>query len=403
MSCVRGAIDFCRRGERLIFARMNQASFYHDLRLAVLGGGQLGRMLIQSAIDYNVHISVLDPSAEAPCRPYAHRFEQGSLTDYDTVYAFGKAADLITIEIENVNTEALLALQAEGKTVYPDPKTIQMIQDKRQQKQFFADHDFPTADFWLTESAEEVASHIDKLPAVQKLGRAGYDGRGVQVLREAADLSKAFDAPSLIESFVPFEKEIAVLVARNPSGEVKTFPIVEMVFHPEHNLVEYLMSPAEISESVAGEARLIAERLVGSLEYVGLMAIEMFVLPDGNVLINELAPRPHNSGHQTIKANATSQYEQHLRAILDLPLGATTQFCPAAMVNLLGAEDHRGSAQYEGMREILQMDGVYPHIYGKAETKPYRKMGHVSIVDQEVAGLKEKVQKVRNLVRVIAQ
>ncbi|MFK7925213.1 MAG: 5-(carboxyamino)imidazole ribonucleotide synthase [Bacteroidia bacterium] len=382
---------------------MNQPSFYQDLRLGIVGGGQLGRMLIQAAIDFNVHISVLDPSAEAPCRAYAHEFTQGSLTDYDTVYAFGQAVDVLTIEIENVNADALMALQKEGKTVYPDPATIKMIQDKREQKQFFVEHDLPTAPFWLTENAADLQGMADKLPAVQKLGRAGYDGRGVQVFREAADLKKAFDAPGLVESFVSFEKEIALIVARNPQGEVKTYPLVEMVFHPEHNLVEYLFAPAVVSEAVAERARLIAERLVEKLAYVGLMAIEMFVKEDGEVIINELAPRPHNSGHQTIRANATSQYEQHLRAILGLPLGDTAQLCPAAMVNLLGADGHTGKAVYEGIDHILGIEGVYPHIYGKAQTKPYRKMGHVTILDSTVKALQEKVQKVRNGVEVIAE
>lgn len=395
-------MTFVGAGIRLIFAGMNQASFYQDLRLGILGGGQLGRMLLQAGIDYNLHISVLDPSAEAPCRPYAHHFVQGSLTDYDTVYAFGKAVDVLTIEIENVNTDALLALQKEGKTVYPDPATIRMIQDKREQKQFFVKNDLPTAPFTLTQNAAEVQALVDKLPAVQKLGKAGYDGRGVQVLREAADLSKAFDAPGLVESFVPFEKEIALIVARNPQGEVRTFPLVEMVFHPEHNLVEYLMAPAQVSEEVADKARLIAERLVEKLAYVGLMAIEMFVEKEGSVIINEVAPRPHNSGHQTIKANATSQYEQHLRAILGLPLGDCAQLCPAAMVNLLGADGYTGQAIYDGIDAILAIEGVYPHIYGKAQTKPYRKMGHVTILGETHLALQEKVQKVRKSVQVIA-
>lgn len=381
---------------------MKQASFYQDLRLGIVGGGQLGRMLLQAAIDFNLHISVLDPSPEAPCRPYAHHFVEGSLTDYDTVYAFGKAVDVLTIEIENVNTDALLALQKEGKTVYPDPATIKMIQDKREQKQFFVNHDLPTAPFTLTENAGEVQAMADKLPAVQKLGRAGYDGRGVQVFREAADLKKAFDAPGLVEAFVPFEKEIALIVARNPQGEVRTYPLVEMVFHPEHNLVEYLMAPAQLAEAVADRARLIAERLVAKLEYVGLMAIEMFVKKDGEVIINELAPRPHNSGHQTIRANATSQYEQHLRAILGLPLGDCHQMCPAAMVNLLGAAGYTGQAIYDGIEDILAIDGVYPHIYGKSQTKPFRKMGHVTILGESILELQEKVQKVRKAVQVIA-
>jgi 5-(carboxyamino)imidazole ribonucleotide synthase len=380
---------------------MNQR-FYQDLRLGIVGGGQLGRMLIQAAIDLNVHIRVLDPSPEAPAKGYAHHFVQGSLTDYDTVYAFGQEADVLTIEIENVNTQALADLQKEGKTVYPDPATIRMIQDKREQKQFFAEHDLPTASFVLTENKADVQALSHLLPAVQKLGRAGYDGRGVQVLRTEADLEKAFDAPGLVERFVPFEKEIAILVARNPRGEVRSFPLVEMVFHPVHNLVEYLMAPAELTAEVVGQAEKIAQKLVEELDYVGLMAVEMFVTPEGEVLINEIAPRPHNSGHHTIRANATSQYEQHLRAILDLPLGSTRQLCPAAMVNMLGAEGHRGSAMFAGIEELLAISEAYPHIYGKAETKPFRKMGHITLLDQSIASLKEKVKRVKESISVIS-
>lgn len=377
--------------------------FYRNLRLGIVGGGQLGRMLIQAAVDYNLHIRVLDPAAEAPARAYAHHFTQGSLTDYDTVMAFGQEADVLTIEIENVNVDALEALQAAGKTVYPDPATIRMIQDKREQKQFFETHGFPTSPFRLTENQAEVAALADWLPAVQKLGKAGYDGRGVQVLRQTSDLEKAFDAPGLVERFVDFEKEIAVLVARNPQGEVVTYPLVEMVFHPEHNLVEYLMAPAALSAEIEQNARSIATRLVSQLEYVGLMAIEMFVDKQGAVLINEIAPRPHNSGHHTIRANATSQYEQHLRAILGLPLGATRQICPAAMVNLLGADGHTGTATYEGIDVLLAIPEAYPHIYGKAETKPYRKMGHVTLLDESIDGLKAKVKAVRESIKVISE
>lgn len=381
---------------------MKQA-FYSELKLGILGGGQLGRMLIQAAIDYNVHIKVLDPSAEAPCKAYAHEFVQGSLNDYDTVMAFGQRVDILSIEIENVNTDALKALQKAGKTVYPDPDTIALIQSKRNQKQYYVDHDLPTADFCLIENAEALKDHLHRLPAVQKLDRAGYDGRGVQVLKTKEDLSKALDAPSLLESFVPFEKEIALIIARNPQGEIKSFPLVEMVFHPVHNLVEYLFSPAQLSPAQVEEAEAIGKKLVTELDYVGLLAIEMFLDKEGKILINEIAPRPHNSGHQSIRANMTSQYEQHLRAILGLPLGETTLLSPAAMVNLLGADGHRGKAVYQGIEGVLEIPGAYPHIYGKAETKPFRKMGHVSILAGDIAELKEKVHTVRETLTVISE
>ncbi len=376
--------------------------FYRDTKIGVLGGGQLGRMLIQAAVDYNLHIGVMDPNPEAPCRWLAHDFVVGSLTDYDAVMAFGKDKDVLTIEIENVNADALAALQAEGKRVYPDPATIKMIQDKRSQKQFFESYKIPTAPFVLVESKADVYRHMGRLPMVQKLAKAGYDGRGVQVLRDAEQVEEAFDAPGLLEEFVPFEKEIAVIVARNLSGEVATFPVVEMVFHPVHNLVEYLFAPANISPVLATEADHIARQIVDDLKFVGLLAIEMFVTPDGKILVNEMAPRPHNSGHHTIRANATSQYEQHLRAILDLPLGATYGLSPAAMVNLLGEAGHTGPAIYEGIEQLLATPGVYPHIYGKAETKPHRKMGHVTILDADVNRLEHTVQQVKELVKVVS-
>lgn len=370
-------------------------------KLGIVGGGQLGRMLIQAALDLSLHVEVLDPSPEAPCRPYAHRFAQGSLTDYDTVYAFGRDLDQLTVEIENVNVDALEALQREGKRVYPDPATLRMIQDKRLQKQFFAEHGFPTAPFRLTDDRAAVEA-AGMLPAVQKLGKAGYDGRGVQILHSQADLTKAFDAPSVLEELVPFEKELAVLVARNTQGDTATYPVVEMVFHPEHNLVEYLFAPAEISVSESLAAQDLARKLVQRLEYVGLLAVEMFLV-EGELLINEIAPRPHNSGHHTIKACMTSQYEQHLRAILGWPLGDPEQMVPAAMVNLLGAEGHQGPAVYQGLDLAMQLGGVYPHVYGKAETRPYRKMGHVTILERDREALRQKALQVKDLIKVVSQ
>jgi 5-(carboxyamino)imidazole ribonucleotide synthase len=374
--------------------------YYKDLKVGVLGGGQLGRMLIQAAVDYNVWIECLDPSAEAPCRHYAHGFTQGSLTDYDTVYAFGKDKDLLTIEIENVNTEALEALQAEGKKVYPDPKTIRMIQDKRLQKAYYQEHEIPTSPFILIEGKEDLRNAQDRLPGVFKLAKAGYDGRGVQVLKEATAIEDAFDAPGLLEDFVDFEKEIAVIAARNPSGEIVTFPVVEMSFHPTANLVEFLFSPAEVTEAQEHRARKIANDLVEKLDFVGVLAIEMFVSRSGEILVNEIAPRPHNSGHHTIRANVTSQYEQHLRAILDLPLGATDILRPAAMVNMLGADGYKGPAIYEGLEQAMALGSVFPHIYGKAETKPFRKMGHVTLMANELDALKEKAMRVKEMIIV---
>ncbi|WP_031527590.1 5-(carboxyamino)imidazole ribonucleotide synthase [Dyadobacter crusticola] len=371
-------------------------------RIGILGGGQLGLMLLQAAVDWNLDIHVLDPDAEAPCRKIAPHFQQGSLQDYNTVYEFGKNLDIITIEIEKVNVEALEALEKEGKKVYPQPSVIRQIQDKRIQKQFYLDHNLPTAEFILTENQQDVHNYLSFLPAFHKLGKDGYDGRGVQRLTSEADLSKAFDKPGLLEKAVDFEKELAVLVARNAQGETATFPTVEMVFHPEHNLVEYLFAPAEITEEINNKAQEIAKKTAEAFQIVGLLAVELFLTKDGEVLINEVAPRPHNSGHHTIRANATSQYEQHWRAILGLPLGSTQAYGPSAMVNLLGEDGFEGPAVYEGMEKLLAKDEVFPFLYWKSITKPFRKMGHITIMDSDLGALREKVEFVKNNIRVIS-
>ena len=380
---------------------MSQRSIQAE-KLGILGGGQLGRMLIQSALDLNLNIKILDPDENAPCSKIAGEFVHGKLTDYDTVYAFGKDCDVITVEIENVNVEALQTLKQEGKRVYPQPEVIALIQDKRTQKQFYKDKNIPTADFVLTEDLEDVRKYQDFLPAVNKLGKEGYDGKGVQILRTAADIDKAFNSKGLLEKLIDFEKEIAVIVSRNEAGEINYFPAVELVFHPEANLVEYLFAPADIDDSIAEQAYAIAEKVISELGMVGLLAVEMFVTRDGQVLVNEVAPRPHNSGHQTIEANFTSQYEQHLRSILGLPLGSTEAIMPSAMVNLLGEDGYTGEARYEGLHEVMAQKGVHVHLYGKKYTKPFRKMGHVTIVDENVLMLREKVNFVKQTLKVIA-
>ena len=374
--------------------------------IGILGGGQLGLMLLQASIDWNLRVHVLDADAEAPCRHLCTQFTQGSLTDYDTVYQFGQAVDILTIEIERVNVDALEALEREGKRVFPQPSVIRIIQDKRLQKQFYRDHNLPTADFILTDTRADVAlleiQQPDFLPAFHKLGRDGYDGRGVQRIGSVADVGKAFDAPGVLEKAVDFEKELAVIVARNERGEMQTFPTVEMVFHPELNLVEYLFAPAEISETINQQAQDIARRTTEAFGIVGLLAVELFLDKQGNVLINEVAPRPHNSGHHTMRANVTSQFEQHWRAILNYPLGDTTAYQPAAMVNLLGEEGYTGPAVYEGLENLLAMPGVFPFFYGKTITKPFRKMGHVTVMDDSLEALREKVAVVQKGIRVIS-
>jgi 5-(carboxyamino)imidazole ribonucleotide synthase len=370
--------------------------------IGLLGGGQLGRMLLQAAIDLDMKVSCLDPDAEAPCHELAHVFKQGSFQDYDAVYQFGQHFDVISIEIEHVNIEALEQLEKEGKQVFPQPHLLRMIQDKRLQKQFFQDNGFPTAPFILTENQADIAQHADFLPAFHKLGKGGYDGKGVQRISSLADLSKGFNAPGLLEKAVDFEKELAVIVARNEQGQISAFPAVEMVFHPEHNLVDFLFSPASISTDIAAKAEQIAVDVIDKMGLVGVLAVEMFLTPAGEILINEVAPRPHNSGHQTIRGNATSQYEQHLRAITGLPLGSTQAKGVSGMLNLLGEDGFSGLAKYEGLNEALAISGVYPFLYGKKMTKPFRKMGHVTILGSTKEEIIEKSEQVKSLIRVIS-
>ncbi len=377
--------------------------FYRDFKLGVLGGGQLGRMLMRSCTNFNVFTKMMDPDPQAPSNGIANEFVNGSLTDFDNVYAFGKTVDLLTIEIENVNVEALEKLEAEGVKVAPQPSVIKIIQDKRLQKQFYKDHGIPTADFVLTDNAEEVAKNVDFLPAFNKLGKGGYDGGGVVRLDSEADLKVAFEAPSLLEKLVDFDKEISVIVARNADGQVRAFPAVEMVADPRYNLVDYLISPADIAPKVEKKAEEIAVQVIEAFQMEGLLAVELFVTKDGEVLVNEVAPRPHNSGHQTINGNYVSQYEQMLRAILNLPLGATDLKSPSAMVNLLGAEGYTGPVVYQGVEEALKIDGVNLFLYGKTVTKPSRKMGHITIIDEEVDKLIDKVNEVKALVKVVSE
>jgi 5-(carboxyamino)imidazole ribonucleotide synthase len=377
-------------------------AFYGDLKLGILGGGQLGRMLIQQAINYNVNIKVLDPDREAPCRKLCDEFVVGSLSDYETVYNFGKRVDMLTIEIEKVNVDALDQLEKEGVLVYPQPRVIRLIQDKGLQKQFFKENDIPTAPFQIISSPQHLKESGFAYPYIQKLRRDGYDGRGVYKVADASHLTKAFTEPSLIEELIDFEKEIAVIVARNDKGEVKTFPVVEMEFNPQVNLVEFLISPSTLPDEIQTEAETIAKKVAESLKIVGLLAVEMFLTKDGKILVNEVAPRPHNSGHQTIEGNTVSQFEQHLRAIFDQPLGDTSNLNHAVMINLLGEPGFEGPAQYQGMEQVLKCGGVYVHLYGKALTKPFRKMGHVTIVDADREKAIEKAKYVQETLKVIS-
>jgi 5-(carboxyamino)imidazole ribonucleotide synthase len=371
-----------------------------QLKIGMLGGGQLGRMLIQEATDLNLDIAVMDADPDAPCRYLCREFRKGSLTDYDAVLEFGRNRDLVTIEIENVNVEALKALEKSGTTVYPQPQVIELIQDKGSQKMFYQRNNIPTPDFFLVDNKEQIRKYGDYFPFFQKLRKGGYDGRGVVKLESADRLEQAFDAPSVLERLVDFDKELSVIVARNASGETRCFPVVECEFSPKANLVEFLFCPASVKKSVAREAEDLARLVAEKLEIVGLLAVEMFLTKDGRLLVNEIAPRPHNSGHHTIEANTVSQFGQHLRAILNLPLGDTSIVKAGVMINLLGEPGYEGIADYEGLEDVLKFGGVYVHLYGKAGTRPYRKMGHVTIVDDDLTKARQKARMVMSTLKV---
>ncbi|RZL46401.1 MAG: 5-(carboxyamino)imidazole ribonucleotide synthase, partial [Pedobacter sp.] len=351
---------------------------------------------------YNLTTLVLDPDADAPCKHIANKFECGSITDFDTVYNFGKKADIITIEIEKVNIEALEQLEKEGKLVFPQSRVIRLIQDKGVQKQFFKENDIPTAPFQLVNSKEDLLNTNFTYPYILKQRKDGYDGKGVMKINSIAEIDNAFDAPSLIEELIDFEKEIAIIVSRNQNGDVKTFPMVEMEFNAEANLVEFLISPSTYPEDIQNRAEKIALHIANALNITGILAVEMFVTKNGEILVNELAPRPHNSGHQTIEGNYVSQFEQHLRSIFNLPLGDTRSISNAVMINLLGEKGHDGLAKYDGLEKIMAIDGVYVHLYGKKYTKPFRKMGHITIVDQNRDHAIEKARYIQQTLKVIS-
>lgn len=369
--------------------------------VGMIGGGQLGRMFIQEAIDLDVEVHVLDPDAQAPCHRIAHSFTQGSLNDFEAVLNFGSDKDILTVEIENINIDALEELERKGKSVFPQPRVLRTIKDKGIQKQFYRDHQIPTSAFQLINSKADLNTEL--LPCVQKLRTGGYDGKGVQLLRTADDLSKAFDAPSVLEELIDFEKELSVIVARNTSGQIVSYPAVECEFNPEANLVELLFAPAAISQDMEEQAQQLAVSVIEKLGMVGILAVEMFLTKDGQLLVNEIAPRPHNSGHHTIECNVTSQFAQHLRAVLDLPLGSTEMVSPGAMINLLGEKGFEGEAHYEGLHTFLDIKGIHPHLYGKRTTKPFRKMGHVTIAGNTIDEVKALAHQALKGIRVISK
>lgn len=371
-----------------------------NFKLGVLGGGQLGRMLLQEAPNLDVRVCIMDKDAEAPAARFAHEFVNEDILDYDAVVRFGQDKDVLTVEIENVNIEALEELERQGKKVFPQPRVLRIIRDKGLQKQFYMEHHIPTSPFKLCDNAVDFASRLHKFPIVQKLRVGGYDGRGVQIIKSDKDLDRAFDEPNVLEELVEIDKEISVIVARNESGEIVNFPVVECRFNPDANLVEYLFSPAQVSEAIEDEAIALAEKTIEALDMVGILAVEMFVTKDGKVLVNEVAPRPHNSGHHTIECNATSQFGQHLRAILNLPLGSTKLIRAGVMINLLGEVGYKGSVCYHNLEEALAIPGVYVHLYGKSETKAFRKMGHITAVGRDLKTAMKKAEEVRELVKV---
>ncbi len=381
--------------------------FSSDFKLAVVGGGQLGKMLLYETRKFDIQTRVLDPSPEAPARLAANYFEQGDLMDFETVYNFGKEADVITFEIEAVNVAALEQLQAEGKKVYPAPETLRKIQNKGDQKDFYTEKNIPTAAYTRFENRDALKLSLTanqiSLPFVWKSTTGGYDGKGVQVVHKAQDLEKLADVPCIAEAMIPFKNELAVIVVRNPKGEVKTYPVVEMEFHPEANQVEYVICPARIDDAVAQKAREVATKVSEAFMHVGLLAVELFQTEDDEILVNEVAPRPHNSGHYSIEGSYTNQFEQHLRAILNLPLGETASKTGAVMVNLVGEKGYQGDVYYEKIQDILALEGVTPHIYGKRETRPFRKMGHVTIANSDLSKARAIAEQVKQTIRVITK
>jgi 5-(carboxyamino)imidazole ribonucleotide synthase len=373
------------------------------MKIGILGGGQLGRMLLQAAANYTVETFVLENDLNCPAAHLCHHFTKGDITDFETVYQFGRSLDAITIEIESVNVDALEKLASEGVKVYPNPAAIRIIKNKVTQKEFYKTNEIPTADFIVTNNRTELKRQLAFLPAVHKIGQGGYDGKGVQVLENNQDIKKGFDAPSVLEKKVAIKKEIAMIVAMNDAGEVALYPPAEMVVDPLLNLLDYQLSPAQLPEAINWKAEAIAVKVVKQLKSPGLFAIELFIDVNDEVLVNETAPRVHNSGHHTIEANYSSQYDMLWRIMLGYPLGNTDPILPSAIVNIIGAEGYSGKAVYEGLEEVLQIDNAFVHLYGKAQTKPGRKMGHVTILSKDYQDLTYKANKIKHLLKVISR
>jgi 5-(carboxyamino)imidazole ribonucleotide synthase len=375
--------------------------------IGILGGGQLGKMLLNTTRQWDLQTKVMDPSAEAPARIACNHFVQGDLMDYQTVVDFGKEVDVLTIEIENVNADALATLEQQGVKVYPQAAVLKVIQNKCHQKQFYQKNKIPTTSFQLFNSKEELKDAVGRglisFPFVWKSESMGYDGYGVQIVRSNQNLEEIKEGACMAEELVAIEKELGIIVCRSPKGETRCYPCVEMEFHPVANQVEYVLSPARISKEVAKKAEEIALAVSKAFQHVGLLAVELFLTKDGEIWVNEVAPRPHNSGHYSIEASYTSQFEQHIRALLDLPLGNTANKVSGVMVNLVGKEGHNGPVHYKNIEHILAIEGVNPHIYGKKETRPFRKMGHITIVNKELSVARKIAEDVKETIEVITK
>jgi len=373
------------------------------LKIGILGGGQLGRMLLQASANYSVQTHVLESDPDCPAAHLCHSFTRGDIRNYDDVYQFGRGLDGLTIEIESVNVEALEKLEAEGLKIYPRPSALRIIRNKALQKQFYREHEIPSAPFHLTERREDLKKFTDFFPAVHKLASGGYDGRGVQVLVSDKEISLAFDQPSVLEKKVQIHKEISQIVAINAAGQTALYPPVEMIVHPTLNQLDYQISPAELPQQTQWRVEAIAQKVVRDLKTPGLFAVELFIDKNGDVLVNETAPRVHNSGHHTIEGNFSSQFDMLWRVMLGYPLGNTKHLLPSAMVNLIGAEGYSGPAVYEGIDEVLKMENVFLHLYGKKETRPGRKMGHATILSSEKSDLVYKAKSIKQKLRIISE
>lgn len=371
-------------------------------KVGILGGGQLGRMLLQAAINYPVETFVMEKDEHCPAAHLCHHFTKGDISNFDDVYAFGKGLDALTIEIESVNADALEKLEAEGISIYPKPGALKIIKDKIQQKQFYKSNQIPSSEFIVTQNKSELQQYLNFLPAAHKIAMGGYDGRGVELLKTNADLERGFDAPAVLEKLVAVKKEIAVIVAVDNNSNTAIYPPVDMVFDNMLNLLDYQVSPASLAEKVLWKVEAVALKVVKDLKSPGIFAVELFVDIDDNVFVNETAPRVHNSGHHTIEANYSSQFDMLWRVMLGYPLGSTEHILPAAIVNLLGEPGYNGEAIYEGLTEIMDIENVFVHIYGKKETKPGRKMGHITILSKEKQELIHQANRVKQMLKVIS-